>query len=170
MSYCTILIIKKSETLKILEEITKFNTSNRGNSFIKEIVTRWYFRKYFINIPKIYNNFEDFDIVAIEDYYSSFYLFSQDYDDKIKKFQKKGWSEEKIQKWLEEQKRKNENKENMMILKKQQKEEFLFSLAQKYFVSFAYFMQGKEWSGFKGSKKITKPLKEYEENVVYVID
>jgi len=170
MSYCTILITKKSETEKVQEELKKFDTCNRENPFCKEIVTKWYSKEDFINIPKLYNNFENFDIILLENYYSNFHEFLPDYEQKIKQFQKKGWSDEQIQKWQEEQKRKNENGASIVTIRKQQKEEFLFSLAQKYFVSFAYYMQGKEWNDFKESKKITKQLEEYEENVVYVID
>lgn len=48
-------------------------------------------------------------------------------------------------------------------------EKILFELANKYFISFVYYFQGKEWDGFKEMKKISKIQESYEENIIYKI-
>lgn len=105
MSYCTLLITKKSQTVKIQEEIKKF--SNRIFPFGSDIITEYISKQDLRNIPSIFSHFEDFDFILLEDYYSTFvdYLTHDEYsrDQKIKQFQKKGWSEEKIQQWADEQ-------------------------------------------------------------------
>lgn len=171
MSYCTLLITKKSQTVKIQEEIKKF--SNRIFPFGSDIITEYISKQDLRNIPSILSHFEDFDFILLEDYYSTFvdYLTHDEYsrDQKIKQFQKKGWSEEKIQQWADEQQRKSDTK-NTSNANKKMREEFIFKLSENYFLGFVYYMQSKKWNGFKNIKNITSSQEQYEENTVYAID
>lgn len=171
MSLCTILIIKKSETSKIQDMIR--NLRDRLPISADNIVTQYYKQSDFVHVDRIHSSFEDYDILMIENYHSSFVmyssLFDREKDKKIKKFIKQGWSESKIESWLEFQSQKNNNK---LFGKTQSKaiRNIVFTLAESYAISFAYYGQGRDWIGFSGSEVITGTQESYRENVVYIVD
>ena len=180
MSYCTILITKKSETEIIKKETSQNNIKFRRN-FWFTISTKYYSQKNFKNIPQIYNNFSQYDVALIENYYSSLTNQTEDtwgderLNKKIEKFKERGWSEDKIQEYRETAKRKMEPHSLFFQKRRSELEKVLFELANKYFIAFVYYWQGKDenkidWQGFKGKKDITEPQENYEENVIYLID
>ena len=70
MRYCTILIVPKNKT-KNIQQIIKVE-SDRNIHLLTDVVTMYYNKKNFINIPFLFSSFNQYDILLIEDYHSSF--------------------------------------------------------------------------------------------------
>lgn len=183
MSYCTLLITKKSETELIKKEISQ-NYSEFARDFAFINSTKYYSQKDFKNISQIYNGFSQYDVVLLENYYSSFthqteeQWRNEEFEKKIKRFRKKGWSDDKIKEYREKERVKIDSRslysKNSSQNRKNEMEKVLFSLANNYFIAFLYYWQWKdvdrkEWNRFKEMKKISEPQGMYEENVIYKI-
>lgn len=168
MSYCTILIVPKNKT-KNIQQIIKVE-SDRNIHLLTDVVTMYYNKKNFINIAFLFSSFNQYDILLIEDYHSSFVsdmsVFNRIKQQKINNFRKRGWNETKINKWIDLQENKTERSmllQNNSILVKN----IVFQLAKDYFIAFGYYFQGKEWQGFLEAEIVTHPKDKYEENIIY---
>ena len=136
MSYCTILIVPKNKT-KNIQQIIKVE-SDRNIHLLTDVVTMYYNKKNFINIPFLFSSFNQYDILLIEDYHSSFVsdmsVFNRTKQQKINNFRKRGWNETKINKWIDLQENKTERSmllQNNSILVKN----IVFQLAKDYFIA-----------------------------------
>lgn len=183
MSYCTLLITKKSENELIKKEISQ-NYSEFARDFAFINSTKYYSQKDFKNISQIYNDFSQYDVVLLENYYSSFIhqieeqWRNEELEKKIERFRKKGWSDDKIKEYREKESTKIDSRslyfQTSSQKRKNEMEKVLFSLTNNYFITFVYYWQGKDadekkWNGFKEMKKISEPQGMYEENVIYKI-
>lgn len=180
MSYCTLLIIKALETRQIKEDISQHH-SGFARNFPFVISTNYYSQKDFKNIPQIQNTFSQYDLILIEDYLSSFANPTEEQwkyeelDKKIEKFKKRKWSENKIQEYREKEIRKIQTLSLHSTNSRNDLEKVLFKLANKYFIAFVYYWQGKDengnmWEGFTDMTKIEKRQDRYEENIIYHVN
>jgi hypothetical protein len=77
MSYCTLLIIKKSDTDLIKKEITQnYNKFTRNFGFV--VITKYSSQKDFKNTSQIYNDFSQYDVILVENFFSSFTYQTED--------------------------------------------------------------------------------------------